>query len=178
MDGHQTQGSAPSHRRNTGGFLLVDAMIAVAVFSIGVLALVALQAAATKRTGENLRDSQAQSCLQTHVERLKALDFNDPALNTDVLMTATCTIDGNTYTVNYIVFDNNSTDSISTIAPQGTFPELYQWDGMFGDPANPRVDIASQPTGIPQNTKVIMVYSRFDGKGTLRSPVATVNTRV
>jgi Tfp pilus assembly protein PilV len=178
MDGHQTQGPALSHRRNTDGFLLVEALIAVAVFSIGVLAVVALQAAATKRAGENLRDSQAQSCLQREVERLKALAFNNPALNTDVLMTTTCTIDGNTYTVNWMVFDNNSTDSISTIAPEGSFPDLYGWDGMFGDPSNPRIDISKAPTGIPVNTLVIMVHSQFDGNGRIRAPVVTVKTNL
>jgi type II secretory pathway pseudopilin PulG len=179
MDGHQTQGPAPSHRRNTGGFLLVEAIFAVAVFSIGVLAVVALQTAATKRAGENLRDSQAQSCLEEEVERLKALDFTDDDLYPRVLLFNYCVVDNTPYTIRWVVFDNDTTLSIRELFPDSIYPQVYGWDKMFGDPANPRVDIDKVPTNIPVNTKVIMVYSElYGGNDRVRQPVVTVNTRL
>jgi type IV pilus assembly protein PilV len=66
--------------RTQGGFTLVEMMIALLVFSIGVVAL-----SQALPNGMQLRDrarrlSVATNMAQDHVERLRSLPFNDAAL--------------------------------------------------------------------------------------------------
>jgi type IV pilus assembly protein PilV len=49
---HESDCGASSRRRDQRGFVLLDAMIAILIFSVGILGMVALQGAATKLAGD------------------------------------------------------------------------------------------------------------------------------
>lgn len=54
------------------GSVLIEAMVAVTIFSMGVLALVGLQSAMIKNSSDNRYRAQAQLIAQTHIANLMA----------------------------------------------------------------------------------------------------------
>ena len=56
---------------NQSGFTLIEALIAIAIFSIGLMAVGALQASSLMRTGDVARRTQAWALLDEQVARLK-----------------------------------------------------------------------------------------------------------
>jgi Tfp pilus assembly protein PilE len=157
MNDHQPLVRKALGRNNENGVLLVDAMIAMAVFSIGIMALIALQAMATRIAGQNTRDAAAASCLVNQIETLWTLPYNNNSLDTDTLMSSTC--EGGDVIVNWIVFDKDSNNSISAIvADNDDNSEFYDRGGMFHG-----VNTEAVLTNIPENTKMIMLHSRHVG---------------
>lgn len=67
------------------GFTLIEVLIALAIFSIGFLAMGALQTGALMQTGEIGRKTEAWAVLSDHVELLKAVPFyaNDNHVDDD-----------------------------------------------------------------------------------------------
>ena len=61
------------------GFTLIEALIAIAIFSIGLMAVGALQASSLMRTGDVARRTQAWALLDEQVARLKAMPFYQDA---------------------------------------------------------------------------------------------------
>lgn len=62
-------------RRTLGqqaGSVLIEAMVAVVIFSMGVLALVGLQSAMIKNSSDNRYRAEAQLIAQTHIANLMA----------------------------------------------------------------------------------------------------------
>ncbi|MFO7839197.1 MAG: prepilin-type N-terminal cleavage/methylation domain-containing protein [Desulfosalsimonadaceae bacterium] len=57
------------------GFTLIEVLIALAIFSIGFMAVGALQTGALMRTGEIARKTEAWTVLEDQVEVLKAMPF-------------------------------------------------------------------------------------------------------
>lgn len=55
-----------------GGSVLIEAMVAVVIFSMGVLALVGLQSAMIKNSSDNRYRAEAQLIAQTHIANLMA----------------------------------------------------------------------------------------------------------
>jgi len=65
------------------GFTLIEALIAIAIFSIGMLAVGALQARSLMGTGDVARRTEAWALLDEQVAQLKALPFyQNPAAQT------------------------------------------------------------------------------------------------
>jgi type IV pilus assembly protein PilV len=54
------------------GSVLIEAMVAVVIFSMGVLALVGLQSAMIKNSGDNRYRAEAQLIAQTHIANMMA----------------------------------------------------------------------------------------------------------
>lgn len=68
---------------NDDGFTLIEALIAIAIFSIGLLAVGALQANSLKRTGNIAQRTEAWAVLDNQVAQLKSQAFyQDPAAKT------------------------------------------------------------------------------------------------
>jgi len=65
-------------RLNKQGFTLLEVLIAISVFSIGILAVAAMQGSATRgnRLGNEL--TQATALAQMQIEELKGADTGDP----------------------------------------------------------------------------------------------------
>ncbi len=60
---------------NESGFTLIEALIAIAIFSIGLMAVGALQASSLMRTGDVARKTEAWALLDEQVAQLKAMPF-------------------------------------------------------------------------------------------------------
>lgn len=60
---------------NTSGFTLIEVLIAIAIFGIGIMAMGALQTASLKETGNIARKTQALTLLEDQVESLKRQPF-------------------------------------------------------------------------------------------------------
>lgn len=54
------------------GSVLIESMVALVIFSMGVLALVGLQSAMMKHSGDNRYRAQAQLIAQTHIANMMA----------------------------------------------------------------------------------------------------------
>jgi len=68
---------------NDDGFTLIEAMIAIVIFSIGLMAVGALQARSLRSTGDIARKTEAWALLDNQVAQLKAMPFyQDPAAHT------------------------------------------------------------------------------------------------
>lgn len=66
--------------RNAEGFSLLGALIGMAIFVIGILAVFALQTQSLTSTGRSTVRSQGISWLHDTVERLSAMPYDDPSL--------------------------------------------------------------------------------------------------
>jgi len=64
---------------NQSGFTLIEALIAIAIFSIGLMAVGALQASSLMRTGDVARKTEAWALLDEQVAQLKAMPFYQDA---------------------------------------------------------------------------------------------------
>ena len=67
------------------GFTLIEVMIALGIFSLGLMAAAALQNASLKATGNIARTTEALTIMEDQAERLKALPFyaNDDGIDND-----------------------------------------------------------------------------------------------
>ena len=60
---------------SNSGYTIIEVLIALSIFSIGLMAMGALQAASLKSTGDIARKSMAWALLEEQAESLKALPF-------------------------------------------------------------------------------------------------------
>lgn len=103
------------------GVVLIEALISLLIFSMGILALVGLQAAMIKNTSDNKFRADASFIAQERIGRM----WSDPnnlanyqgttALATSVLPNATRTV---------------------TVAPRGLVTVVVTWQAPGGDPHN------------------------------------------
>lgn len=103
------------------GVVLIEALISLLIFSMGILALVGLQAAMIKNTSDNKFRADASFIAQERIGRM----WSDPnnlanyqgttALATSVLPNATRTV---------------------TVAPRGLVTVVVTWQTPGGDPHN------------------------------------------
>ncbi len=60
---------------NAAGFTIIEVLFAIAIFSVGLMAMGALQTTAMMRTGDVTRKTEAWNLLAEQAERLKQLPF-------------------------------------------------------------------------------------------------------
>ncbi|MCW5206256.1 prepilin-type N-terminal cleavage/methylation domain-containing protein [Desulfobulbus sp. F5] len=77
-------GAAMNNRQN--GFTLIETLIAMAIFTIGILGLFGMQAAAIKNNFVANRITIGSTWAMNQVEQLLGLDYTDPKMN----VTGTC----------------------------------------------------------------------------------------
>lgn len=63
------------------GFTLIEVLIAIAIFSIGLMAMGALQASSLMQTGDIGRKTEAMSVLEQQLDTLKAMPFGEDDLD-------------------------------------------------------------------------------------------------
>lgn len=61
--------------RSDSGFTIMEALIALAIFSVGIMAMGSLQSASLMKTGEITRKTEAWTLLNEQVETLKSIPF-------------------------------------------------------------------------------------------------------
>lgn len=78
---HETTASATT----CAGYTIIEVLIALAIFSIGIMAMGALQAASLRTTGNIARMTEAWALLDERAESLKAMPFyaNDDGIDND-----------------------------------------------------------------------------------------------
>lgn len=64
------------HLHTQQGSVLIEAMVALVIFSMGVLALVGLQSAMIKNSSDNRYRAEAQLIAQTHIANMMAYGAN------------------------------------------------------------------------------------------------------
>jgi len=79
---HTAQRRGPCHRRCSEGFSLLEILVTIVIFSLGVLALAATQVLNIKGTGFNKDAGIATSLAQKRLEDLKNTPFGSIAANT------------------------------------------------------------------------------------------------
>lgn len=125
-----------------GGFFLVEAMIAVAIFAMGVLAVIAMQAVAVRETTESKMRSDASYLADKIVGDLSTIDLRSTAATTSG--STAITVYGGDYT--------------ATDAPAGASPTVYgSWQNIIGRTLpNGKVTISIEnPADALDATKVI-----------------------
>lgn len=126
----------------------MEVMMAMAIFSIGVLAVFAMQTTSMSRSSSAVKSNQAGFWAQDYVEDLMCLSYNDTRLDT-VSSVAGGLIRQNTegpYTVTWAVFSSGE---------NGTSINSYaniQNNAMFAN-----VDTAQLLLNLQANAKVVMV---------------------
>jgi len=96
-------------RNESKGFTLIEVLVAMAIFSIGILAVASMQLAGTKGSSSARLSSEAAVLAQSQMESLIALKYDpaalvpefDPALNGTRSVTYS-----NRYTVDWTVVQN------------------------------------------------------------------------
>jgi type IV pilus modification protein PilV len=98
--------------RGNGGFTLIEVLIAVAIFSIGILGVVAMQSGSIKGNTSARGVTDIAVIATDRLEMLRSLPYNDPALSAGVyaLDPATDRIDNN---YNGEVDEDNETGPLS-----------------------------------------------------------------
>jgi len=70
-------------RRRQSGFTLVEVLIALFIFSVGILGLGAMQLNSIRGNSQARRISEATNVAADQIEKFFALDYDDPDLNDD-----------------------------------------------------------------------------------------------
>lgn len=82
--------------RNEKGFTLIEVMIAMAVFAIGMLAVGSMQIAATKGNTSSGKMTSAVTIAQNQMEQLISLAYDDPSNLNDTDGDGTAGLNSNT----------------------------------------------------------------------------------
>lgn len=110
---HITDTKTPKKTLKTqDGFTLIEVLIAVSIFAVGLLAIAAMQTTAIRMNSTGGRLTELSTCGIDKLERLMSLPYTDPQLGAGT-QTDPVTPDG--YTVSWTVVPNIPTTNTSTI---------------------------------------------------------------
>jgi prepilin-type N-terminal cleavage/methylation domain-containing protein len=95
---------------NEGGFTLIEILIAISIFMVGILAIGSMQVAALRSNASSMGVTEAINIAQAHMERLQSIRLNpsapDPLLDEAQNGTAnhrdTVVSQGDTYNVTWV----------------------------------------------------------------------------
>jgi len=130
----------PSLPKNQKGFTLIEILIAITIFAIGLLAIAGLQVSAiNSNTGSNLRTATT-AMAQGVMEQIMALDGNNSALQVAGIHTDIINIDPNN-----VDADNNNWTS--TLQGSGSF--TANWTVAVNNPVQniSRITVSVQEDG-------------------------------
>ena len=77
----QTQSNKLRMQMNIKGFTLIEVLIVMAIFSIGILAVAAMQVTSTKGNASARRITEATALAETQIENLMQLSYEDDDLD-------------------------------------------------------------------------------------------------
>ncbi len=108
---------SPAFKSADSGFTLIEVLMALAIFSIGLLAMGALQSAALMQTGDIGRKTEALSVLEDQAERLKELrfyiDVSSQTFSADLAAGNPVNRLNGRYTVHWDVVDDSPIDEVT-----------------------------------------------------------------
>ena len=120
-------------RRPQTGFTLIEVLIAMALFSFGILSVASMQVVAIQVNASSQRLNRASTLVQDKIEELMALPFTHASLN-DTTPVGSCTSytetnPGSGYTLGWCVDASDDGDSktatvTTTWNPHGT-PKMF-----------------------------------------------------
>ena len=110
MNCHKT---AQALREETGtrGFTLIEVLIAIAIFSIGILAVGAMQVSSTNNNAGARIQTEEYTWVVDQIERLTGLEYDDPDLDA-----GGHSIARSPYTVSWTVAEDLPVDGTKSIA--------------------------------------------------------------
>ena len=108
-------------RTHEEGFTLLEAMVSLAIFGVGTIALLSLAPRATQFTSRGQQVSKAAALAQAKVEDLLALPSNDANLDAGTHDDAANPIDG-VYSRQWTVTADNPIQGMSRVVVRVTFP--------------------------------------------------------
>jgi len=77
----QTRSNSDKKQINNNGFTIIEVLITLSIFSIGVLAVAAMQMTSTKGNASSRRITEATALAETQIERLIQLPYDHIDLN-------------------------------------------------------------------------------------------------
>ncbi|MFC1813102.1 prepilin-type N-terminal cleavage/methylation domain-containing protein [Thermodesulfobacteriota bacterium] len=104
--------SAAGRCRREKGFTLIEVMIALTIFAVGMLAVATMQISAISVNARAKRLTQRTTYAQDKIEELIALDYTDTALDSAIPHSETHT-DG--FTVSWTITNNNPIPNLKSI---------------------------------------------------------------
>jgi len=102
-----------SRQQEESGFTLIEVMITIAIFSIGILATGAMQINAGQKENSSRDYTLANTLASDQIESLMLLPYNDPSLTPGSEPAAVQTGPGNKLTRSYQVVQNTGTKTVT-----------------------------------------------------------------
>ena len=97
---------------NDGGFTIIEVLIALAIFAIGILGLAKLQLASVSDNTSSRKYSEASTWGVSQIESIMGISYDDPALADGTTNSVTHEI----YTVNWTVTDADPVPNVKKIS--------------------------------------------------------------
>jgi len=136
-------------RRAENGFTLIEVMMALAIFSIGVLAVFAMQTNSMGRSSSAVKSNQAGFWAQDIAEKLLRLPYNDARLNTVSSVAGGLInqqIEG-PYTVTWAVFSSAENSA-----------KINDFAAIRNNPMFAKVNKTNTLANLSANSKMVMVH--------------------
>ena len=144
-------------QKNQDGFTLIEILIGMTVFAIGILGVAAMQLAAIKGNSYSSHLSEASTFTQNKIEEIILLDYDDPVLLDD---------DGDG--IDDGIDDGNGTAGLDDGGSPGDTPDQqYQSTGATGVQYDTYCNIAvDEPTA---GSKTIRLITTWTEKGATKT---------
>jgi type IV pilus assembly protein PilV len=144
MKFHRLARPQPAARRPQRGMMLIEALIAILIFSVGILGIVGLQATAVQQSGDARYRAQAAELAQQLLGQMWTGDRTAATLQTNYNCTPPCSGAGTPYQTWYaqvsaalpgVATDSNLQPAVSVDA-QGIVVMTLYWRQPSDDPAS------------------------------------------
>lgn len=156
--------------RNEHGFTLVGALIGLAIFVVGILAVFSMQTIALSSTGKSQKYTQANTWAQDTMETLLSLSYDDALLepvtgdDDDIPQGMLHTQTRDAYTITWVVYtsDHNGDqiNQFAAIRDNALFDELEKNQVLRDIPDN--LKVISLKVSHPLGTDSHMVFIKSD----------------
>lgn len=162
---------------SNAGFTIIEVLIAIAIFSIGIMAMGALQSASLMATGNIAEKTEAWAILDDQAERLKALPFylsvagtkNDDGSIDAVTAMPPDMVAGNRqvntpdgrYTVHWQVVDNQPIPAVVVTGANPVLPEVPAGTYMVSKTVSVQVTLSRPGHNNPLNRNQALATVQF-----------------
>jgi type IV pilus modification protein PilV len=96
-------------QRNIKGFTLIELVIAILVFAIGIMGVAKMQSESVRANSYSMQLTEAVNIAQDHLENLRGLAFSHTSMSTSAHSTSSPVFRGLTYNLSWRVDDPGTT---------------------------------------------------------------------